>query len=132
MATIHWKDIVAQKRKEQAASIPKDWILANLPSKDTLDVMDFPEKCGLLTAKEIEIANTEVDVLLEKLANGIWTSVEVTTAFSKRAIIAHQLVRESYLLFSLSDLWLSSFYISLIIGELPHRNIHRSGSSSCC
>ncbi|KJA21303.1 hypothetical protein HYPSUDRAFT_165783 [Hypholoma sublateritium FD-334 SS-4] len=92
MATIHWQEIVAQKRKEQAASIPKDWILPNLPSKDTLNVIDFPEKCGLLTAKEIEITNTEVDVILKKLANGIWSSVEVTTAFSKRAIIAHQLV----------------------------------------
>ena len=94
-----------QKRKEQAATIPKDWILANLPSKDTLNVIDFPEKCGLLTAKEVEITNTEVDVLLEKLANGIWTSVEVTATFAKRAIVAHELVREYYI-------WLSSSFIS--------------------
>ncbi len=103
-AAIRWEDIVVQKRKEQAATIPKDWILANLPSKDTLNVIDFPDKCGLLSAKEVEITNTEVDVLLKNLASGIWTAVEVTTAFSKRAIVAHQLVREY--------LWLSSCYIS--------------------
>ena len=97
MASTQWREIVAQKRKEQAATIPKDWILDNLPLKGVLNVVDFPEKCGLLTPKDIEITNTEVHVLLEKLANGIWTSVEVTTAFCKRAIIAHRLVRE-YLL----------------------------------
>ncbi|KAF8961399.1 amidase signature domain-containing protein [Flammula alnicola] len=92
MATKHWKELVAEKRLQQAATIPKDWILPNLPPKETLNVIDFPEKSGLLTAKEIEITSSEVDVLLEKLAKGAWSSVEVTTAFSKRAIIAHQLV----------------------------------------
>ncbi len=100
MASIQWREIVAQKRKEQADAIPIDWILDNLPPKEVFNVVDFPEKCGLLTPKEIEITNTEVDVLLEKLANSIWTSFDVTTAFCKRAIIAHQLVRE-YLLVSL-------------------------------
>lgn len=101
MASTQWREIVVRKRKEQVATIPKDWIPENLPSKEIFNVVDFPEKCGLLTPKDIEITNTEVGVLLEKLANGIWTSVEVTTAFSKRAIIAHQLVRE-YLLSSIS------------------------------
>ncbi|KAF8176805.1 general amidase [Pholiota molesta] len=55
MSTKHWKETVAQKRLERAASIPKEWILTNLPSEDTLNVIDFPEKCGLLTALDIEI-----------------------------------------------------------------------------
>ncbi|PPQ91994.1 hypothetical protein CVT25_004650 [Psilocybe cyanescens] len=92
MASKHWKEIVAEKRERQAASVPKEWILTNLPPKDALNVIDFPEKSGLLTEKELEITATHVDVLLEKLATGAWSSVEVTTAFSKRAIIAHQLV----------------------------------------
>ena len=54
----------------------------------------IPEQCGLLTARELEITNTtDVDVLLNKLPTSAWSSVEVTTAFYKRAIIAHQLVR---------------------------------------
>ena len=91
--TNHWKDIAAEKRARQAATIPKEWILSNLPPKDTLNVIDFPEKCGLLKPKEIDITNSDVDVLLENMAKRIWSAVEVTTAFSKRAVIAHQLVR---------------------------------------
>lgn len=95
MASKHWTVLAAEKKKRQTASIPKEWILTNLPSKDTLNVIDFPEKSGLLNAEEVEITNSDVDVLLEKLAKGTWSSVQVTTAFSKRAIIAHQLVRPS-------------------------------------
>lgn len=95
MATKHWKELIAEKRARQAASIPKEWILTNPPPKEILNVIDFPEKAGLLTDREIEITNTEAIVLLDKLAKGVWSSVDVTTAFAKRAVIAHQLV--SYL-----------------------------------
>ncbi|KAF8904721.1 amidase signature domain-containing protein [Gymnopilus junonius] len=88
----HWQELAAEKKERQAATIPKEWILTNLPPKEQLSVIDFPEKSGLLDDKEIEITNTEIGGLLEKLAKGIWSAVEVTTAFSKRAIIAHQLV----------------------------------------
>ena len=91
--TKHWKDVVTEKRARQAATIPEDWILSNLPPKETLNVIDFPEKCGLLNAKEVVITNSEADVLLKNMAKGLWSAVEVTTAFSKRAVVAHQLVR---------------------------------------
>jgi amidase len=87
-----WKDIVAEKKRRQQASIPKEWILTNLPPKEQLDIVLFPETCGLLSTKEIEITNMSVDGLMEKLRIGSWSAVDVTTAFSKRAIIAHQLV----------------------------------------
>ncbi|KAF4612974.1 hypothetical protein D9613_010910 [Agrocybe pediades] len=88
----HWSEIVKEKKIRQAATIPKEWILTNLPPKDALNVIDFPKKSGLLSEKENEITNTEVGTLLQNLASGAWSAVEVTTAFSKRAIIAHQLV----------------------------------------
>ncbi|TFK31262.1 hypothetical protein BDQ12DRAFT_581048, partial [Crucibulum laeve] len=91
MPATSWREIVAEKRLRQKAAIPKDWILPNLPPKEQLDVSNVPETCGLLSMKEIEITNSTVEVLLANLANNIWSSVEVTTAFSKRAIIAHQL-----------------------------------------
>lgn len=93
MATEHWKELVMGKRRQQAATIPKAWILKNLPTKDTLNVVDFSETCGLLTAKEVGITNSDVCLLLENLATSKWSAVEVTIAFAKRAIIAHQLVR---------------------------------------
>ncbi|KAG1747918.1 general amidase [Suillus paluster] len=71
----HWTALVAEKKQRQLNSIPQDWLT-----------------CGLLNAREIEITNTSVDVLLERLASAEWTAIEVTTAFSKRAIVAHQLV----------------------------------------
>ncbi|KAG2145199.1 general amidase [Suillus clintonianus] len=87
----HWTALVAEKKQRQLESIPQEWIVTP-PPDSTLDVTEFPETCGLLNAREIEITNTSVQVLLEKLARAEWTAVDVTTAFSKRAIIAHQLV----------------------------------------
>ncbi|KAG6840840.1 hypothetical protein C0991_003787 [Blastosporella zonata] len=86
-----WQDLVTDKKRRQQASIPKDWNLSNLPSEDQLDVTNFPENCGLLTPHEVEITNSHVDVLLKKLATAQWSCVAVTTAFGKRAIVAHQL-----------------------------------------
>ena len=91
--TKHWKDVVAEKPARQAATIPEDWILSGLPPKETINVIDFQEKCGLLNAKEVDITNSEADVLLKNMAKGLWSAVEVATAFSKRAVVAHQLVR---------------------------------------
>src|SRR3954464_4852602 len=88
----HWQEIVSAKRLLQSATIPKDWILKRIPPKETLNVTNIPEECGQLTDKEVEITNSEVDVLLDRLSKGVWSAVEVTTAFSRRAIVAHQLV----------------------------------------
>ncbi|KAG1742229.1 general amidase [Suillus lakei] len=87
----HWTELVAEKKQRQLKSIPQEWLVSP-PPDSTLDVTGFPETCGLLTVREIEITNTSVDILLEKLACGEWTAVDVTTAFYKRAIVAHQLV----------------------------------------
>ncbi|KAG2044807.1 general amidase [Suillus americanus] len=87
----HWTALAAEKKQRQLKSIPQDWLVTPPPAS-TLDVTGFPESCGLLNAREIEITNTSVDVLLKKLASAEWTAVDVTTAFSKRAIVAHQLV----------------------------------------
>jgi hypothetical protein len=90
--SISWQELAAEKRRRQTASIPKEWLITT-PADDVLDVTDVPAKCGLLSARELEITTiSDVTALLHKLATGEWSSVEVTTAFSKRAIIAHQVV----------------------------------------
>ena len=87
-----WQELVADKRRRQAEAIPKEWTVST-PPDTVLDVTAFPEQCGLLTARELEITNTvDVRVLLDKLAKAEWSAVEVTTAFYKRAIVAQQLV----------------------------------------
>ncbi|KAG6844210.1 hypothetical protein H0H87_008879 [Tephrocybe sp. NHM501043] len=86
-----WKELAADKKGRQKESIPKEWILSNLPSEEESNIINFPEHCGLLTPHEVEITNTHIEVLLQKLASAEWSSVAVTTAFGKRAIVAHQL-----------------------------------------
>lgn len=57
--------------------------------------MDIPRSSGLLSERELTITEKySVPELLAKLASGELTSLEVTTAFSKRAAIAQQVVSE--------------------------------------
>ncbi|KAI0365222.1 general amidase [Pilatotrama ljubarskyi] len=87
-----WQQLVRDKRRRQQEAIPKDWLVIP-PPPVVLDVRTFPDTCGLLSDREVEITNTsDVDILLKKLATAEWSAVEVTTAFYKRAIVAHQLV----------------------------------------
>lgn len=86
-----WKEFARAHRAKQLDSIPKEWLLKSLPND--LNVIHVPSECGLLTARELEVTGTvDINVTLTNLAQGAWSSVEVTTAYYKRAIIAHQLV----------------------------------------
>ncbi|KAJ8495859.1 hypothetical protein ONZ51_g1452 [Trametes cubensis] len=90
--TTSWQEQVADKRKRLQTLIPPEWTIAPVPDEQ-VNVLDVPQTCGLLTDRELEITDTpDVTVLLQKLAKAEWSAVEVTTAFSKRAIIAHQVV----------------------------------------
>lgn len=87
-----WQEIAETRKKQQEEAIPADWRITK-PGDDILDVTGIPEACGLLNDLELEITNTtDVDIILDKLANSEWSAVAVTTAFYKRAMIAHQLV----------------------------------------
>ena len=87
-----WERQVSEKRKRQAQTIPQEWLI-HTPPEDQTNVLDVPEMCGLRTPQELEITRTtDVATLLSNIASGLWSCVEVTTAFCKRAIIAHQVV----------------------------------------
>ncbi|KAK8021968.1 hypothetical protein PG993_012735 [Apiospora rasikravindrae] len=99
-----WQDIVAKKRLSCQQSIPTTWalpgsVLDSLPALSdfpstrlNLIAKDIPRLSGILTDRELEITECHtVASLLEGLASGTFTSVEVTLAFSKRAAIAQQL-----------------------------------------
>lgn len=97
-----WRTAIERKRQERIDRTPKEWILeeqylASLncgPTKSTnILQLDVPRKSGILTEKEVEITESYTAVeLVEKLREGSFTAVEVTTAFCKRAAIAQQLV----------------------------------------
>lgn len=90
--SVSWKDLVADKKQRQTASIPREWLITPPPGS-VRDVRGVPEECGLLSPKELEITNTvDVELILRNLAIAKWTAVEVTLAFYKRAIVAQQVV----------------------------------------
>lgn len=55
--------------------------------------MSFPRQSGILTEEELSITESSATQLVRDIAAGKLTSVAVTTAFCKRAALAHQLVR---------------------------------------
>ena len=87
-----WRLRCKERKIKQEEEIPNEWRIGS-PKLNQCSVLDIPRTCGLLNDREILITETtDVDYLLRKLACGEWSSLEVTTAFYKRAIIAHQLV----------------------------------------
>ncbi|KAG5352688.1 hypothetical protein C0989_001030 [Termitomyces sp. Mn162] len=86
-----WKSICSAKKAAQFAAIPSQWII-NIPPETETNILGVPAHCGLLSKRELEITETiDVALLLERLHSMEWSSVEVTTAFYKRAIVAQQL-----------------------------------------
>ncbi|KAK4506860.1 hypothetical protein PRZ48_000593 [Zasmidium cellare] len=73
--------------------IPKDLVLPDsLIDNPPLDVTTIPQSCGLLTQEELDITeNYDLVALSEAIASRKFTSVQVTSAFCRRAAIAHQL-----------------------------------------
>lgn len=88
-----YEERAKEKRAQQAESIPTEWRLKTIPSvAEVPNALKYIRECGLLTEKELKITETEdAAVLLSQLASKELSAVEVTTAFSKRAAIAHQL-----------------------------------------
>lgn len=117
-----WKDICSVRKNAQLASIPREWIIA-LPPETETNVMNIPRNCGLLTTRELQITETtDVAILLNKLRSSEWSSLEVTTAFYKRSIIAQQLAR-------LAHPNRFSTLLTRNSDKLPYRNIRRTRSS---
>ncbi|PIL30761.1 hypothetical protein GSI_06929 [Ganoderma sinense ZZ0214-1] len=88
-----WRALCAARKQRQLHAIPGDWSIHPPPHDPSHpNVLNVPQTCGLLTARELDITDTvNVETLLDNLRTGQWSSVEVTTAFYKRAIVAHQL-----------------------------------------
>jgi hypothetical protein len=88
-----WKEISARKKADQASRIPKEWLLAehSRPQANTNNLLDVPRRCGVLSQDEIRLTEDyDATSLLELLNAGKLKSKDVTTAFCKRAAIAHQ------------------------------------------
>lgn len=91
-----WQAKAAAKRAQLLASLPSATLLpaALLDSLEpTSSVLDIPRTSGLLTPRQLAITEeTQSETLLQKLAGGEYSAVEVCAAFCARASIAQQLV----------------------------------------
>lgn len=88
-----WQQLVSQKQLTREMAIAAWDEKAGsrcLPSSHK--VKDWPILSRELTAKEIEITETNPSQLTRRLATGEWTSEETLRAFIKRTVIAHYLV----------------------------------------
>ncbi|PYI24861.1 amidase signature enzyme, partial [Aspergillus indologenus CBS 114.80] len=105
-----WKPTVYAKRQAQLAAIPEAWRLPNPPAtptptptpRSTDDILHEQEPdplttirtSDILTAQELAWTETpDTTTLLAPLAAGQITSVQLTTAFCKRAALAQQLTK---------------------------------------
>jgi amidase len=86
-----WRSRATEKKHRIEESIPPEWrISAPLPGDSP--AMELPEASGLMSAQELAITASSATDLVRRIATGELTSVAVTTAFCKRAALAHQLV----------------------------------------
>lgn len=84
----------AKARADLDAQIPSKWRIPKdkLPAPEVTDVTNWPKESGLYTDLELEITESTVPQLVQKQKDGIWTSVQITEAFCKRAAHAQQLL----------------------------------------
>jgi amidase len=96
--TADWQAVAKSKKDSVAAKIPKDWLLpasltAQFTETSTLNVLDVPQTCGLLTPAELSITQDhDATALVHLMTSGALSSLAVVTAFCKRAAIAQQCV----------------------------------------
>lgn len=87
-----WQQQAREKRSAVLNLIPEEW---RIQVPDVAHQRDVSGKYldQYLTAKEIEITETDPEGIVQKTSTGSWTAEEVTRAFAHRAALAHQLVR---------------------------------------
>ena len=92
--TASWQDKAKAKRESILALIPPKWRL-NVPLPSAHEQLDVTGKYiqQFLSAREIEITETDATGIVGQTCIGKWKAREVTEAFCHRAAIAHQLVR---------------------------------------
>lgn len=91
---LHWKQRAAIKREQQHSQIPPEWRLEPLPSPLPTSTLDFINTCAILSPLEHSITSTtSATRLLSQIKSRELSSLQVATAFCKRAAIAQQLSR---------------------------------------
>lgn len=90
--TASWKSIVEDKRARQLAAIPSAWRLPQSVNTSSQSMLEIIQSCGILTSQELQWTEViDISELVSLVASREVSSVQLTTAFCKRAAIAQQL-----------------------------------------
>lgn len=86
-----WEEVARRRQHEINSAIPEVYQVpeALLSGRK---LIDLPKSSGILNDRELKITSMTATGLLKQIHNETYTAVEVTTAFCKRASIAHQAV----------------------------------------
>lgn len=87
-----WEQAAKVKRDSIKARIPEAWRLPSVPSSNEQKDVTGRYVRQFLSAKEIEITETDACGIILRTSSGAWKAREVTEAFCHRAALAHQLV----------------------------------------
>lgn len=85
-----WKKLAEDKKSRIVKSVPLEWIIKD--QQEGISAFDYANSPGLLSEQELKWTNSSATDLVAQLAKGKLKSVDLTTAFCKRAAIAQQLV----------------------------------------
>jgi amidase len=92
MSQLQFCAVAKTKQARKHSLLPNDWLVPDDILHSTKEVISLPDK--LLSPRELEITDSSTRELLQHLhspsLDDRWTSLEVTTAFCKRASIAEQ------------------------------------------
>ncbi|KAF2009649.1 amidase [Aaosphaeria arxii CBS 175.79] len=98
MVSAEWQKLIDEKRASLDSVIPQEWrvpgnVLAKVSNEATISGLTLLKESNLLNAREQELTEKyDATALLDLLATKQVSSVEVVTAFCKRAAIAQQLI----------------------------------------
>jgi hypothetical protein len=122
-----WETIARSKKAGVEGLIPVPWRIKSSeipPVRALRDISDYVRR--YLSPHDLEITDKAAASILENVASGAWTALEVTRAFCHRAAIAHQFV---------SSDWNSEPSSSSIANkspdQLPVRDFLRIGREIC-
>lgn len=94
MASRTWQETVSLKQRELRDSIPREWIDDNLKvdmiSKGLVNTREYLD--DILPEEEKSITSRTIMELSQAIGNGELTALEVTKAFTHRAMFAHQIL----------------------------------------
>lgn len=90
-----WQNIADRAQHGVLNSIPNQWRLRSntrVVAGDGSSALAIPAKCGILSARQLEITSLTASDLLRRILAGNLSAVEATEAFCLRAAVAHQLL----------------------------------------